>query len=275
MKKLIYLIVYITFLSSRSFAFTLNTGDAFNSKEVEVEVANDDCSPGGFSTEEYVGLIEDAVEKYWNSVPTAKLKLKVKGVNSSVSLDGHTFVTAINQVEKNKILAGCNDDAESFDGSSTSSGYSSTLGAAVMDCSDGCRSVLILNIHSTSLIGSLDRGELEATIAHELGHAIGLGHSEYEYNLMYYAIGGKFQKWLGQDDVDGVTYLYPHEAEDPLGAVGSCATIDLDPPNNDGPHAFILSIIFGMIFAMLAKWGQQNSKRLVQKKLRNPYTNKT
>jgi hypothetical protein len=46
-------------------------------------------------------------------------------------------------------------------------------------------------------------------IAHEVGHILGLGHSQDPAALMYYNAGGKAALTLGQDDIDGISYLYP------------------------------------------------------------------
>lgn len=58
-------------------------------------------------------------------------------------------------------------------------------------------------------LAHLTETELKITIAHEMGHALGLGHSSDEEALMYYSISGKEQLLLSQDDMDGLSYLYP------------------------------------------------------------------
>ena len=67
---------------------------------------------------------------------------------------------------------------------------------------------------------------------------------------MYYSIGGKTQQWLGQDDVNGVTYLYPNESE--FGALGisllgNCGSLNLDGDNN---HAFIYQTLAAFILSL-------------------------
>src|SRR5690606_14584748 len=118
-----------------------------------------------------------------------------------------------------------------------------------MDCSGrSCRAVFLLNSHSTSQVADLSDSDVVATIAHELGHAIGLGHSEYKHNLMYFSAGGKTQKWLGEDDIDGVNYLYPEEAN--LGGLfGSCATIKTDNDSDSSGSGFIFSLALGIFLA--------------------------
>ena len=238
-----------------SSAFTLNpnTGKGFKKNNIKIYVANTDCSGAGFSTSKYRSLIKSAVDNYWNNVATSALSLEVQSIGS-IDVTGDDFGDAINKVPNNAILAGCNDSANGF---SNGGNPSTTLGAAVMTCSgDDCRAVLLLNASNDSLLPTLSDSDVEATIAHEIGHAFGLGHSEYQYNLMYYSIGNKHQKWLGQDDVDGVTYLYPHDPE-LMGLLGSCGTISTNS-NIQGkssmPSAFYKNFLFGILLILLARF---------------------
>lgn len=235
-------------LPSTLFAFTLNptTGRGFSSNSIKVNIASTSCAGAGFTTEKFKKLVKDAVDEYWHQVALSSLTLDIQDVGT-VDIDGDDFTDAILKVDNNTILAGCNDSATGF---SAGGGTSTTLGAAVMSCStssDVCKAVLIINAHADSAVPTLDDSEVKATIAHELGHAIGLGHSEYKHSLMYYSASGKVQKWLGQDDIDGVSYLYP---QDPQlgGLLGSCGTISTQ--KNDS-HNFLNSFILG-IFAVLA-----------------------
>lgn len=190
-------------------AFTLNSaGRGFGNNEIDIHIANTDCSNAGFSVSKLRDLIQDAVDDYWNGVASSSVKLSARAVGSA-DIDGLSFAEVLDSglVPANSILAGCGDAP--FDEGST------TLGGAQMSCEgDTCRAVFIINARADSQMQNLNRKEQIAVMAHELGHAIGLGHSEYTHNLMYYSIGGKTQQWLGQDDIDGVSYLYP---QDPVG----------------------------------------------------------
>ena len=247
--KFVFLLIPFIY-SSFVFGFTINQDmGGFNSNNVNIEIANSDCSGAGFSTSNYSTLIKDAVKEYWNSIPTSALYLKVVGINTSIDIDGDQFSAAINKAKTGTILAGCNDDVTDFtDGS--------ILGAAVATCdSSGCRSVLILNAHANSSLKDMSDSEIKAVIAHEIGHAFGLGHSEYKHNLMYYSVGGKTQKWLGIDDIDGATYLYPHDAE-MAGLLGSCGTIkDISKhklqASNNSIFRFLILFLIGLLISNL------------------------
>lgn len=58
-------------------------------------------------------------------------------------------------------------------------------------------------------IGGLSSSAVSVAFTHELGHALGLGHSGDSQALMYYSISGKTVATLTQDDMDGMAYLYP------------------------------------------------------------------
>ena len=68
---------------------------------------------------------------------------------------------------------------------------------------------------------------LSKHLAHEIGHAFGLGHTSISDALMFYATMDK-RVALGQDDIDGMTYLYP--AEQPK--VLSCGSVNLNSTNH-------------------------------------------
>ncbi len=62
----------------------------------------------------------------------------------------------------------------------------------------------LINLNGGSLV--------TVVLAHEIGHALGLGHSSEQPALMYYDASSKKQLGLTQDDMHGITYLYPrHE----------------------------------------------------------------
>lgn len=244
------LLLTLLFFSTQTFAFTLNpnTGKGFKDNEIKLFIANTDCSGAGFSTNQYVTLIREAVNKFWNAVPTSSLRIDVEGIDTSIDIDGDDHNAALAKVPANTILAGCNSSADDFDDPAI-------LGSAVMSCSGNtCRAVLILNAHPNSSLPDKTSSTIEAIIAHEIGHAFGLGHSEFKHNLMYFSISGKFQEWLGQDDIDGVTYLYPHDSEAEIlgiSALGSCGTLSMNGEKEKSFHHFIKSFFSGMFFLAL------------------------
>ena len=168
--------------------------------------------------------------------------LSIKTKCGKLDIDGLSHTNALNTVvEDNQIVAGCNDDATDFSDPDI-------LGSALMDCNgSNCRAILILNANNSTL-NDMSTGDIEATIAHEIGHAVGLGHSKFKHNLMYWNIGGKSQKWLGQDDINGITYLYPHESEMSclLGSMGGT----LKHTDNEDSGTFVSQLILGSFLGL-------------------------
>jgi hypothetical protein len=93
-------------------------------------------------------------------------------------------------------------------------------------------------------------------LAHELGHAIGIGHSDKSYALMYYQTNSSdIQYYLSEDDADAATFLYP---DDPqlLGLGGNCgavaSTVNLKEGKKDQNNALkYLSPLFGLLLGIL------------------------
>ena len=58
-------------------------------------------------------------------------------------------------------------------------------------------------------IANFDHDTLTIIVAHEIGHLLGLGHSADQNALMYYDGSYRTVLSLAQDDIDGISYLYP------------------------------------------------------------------
>lgn len=109
---------------------------------------------------------------------------------------------------------------------------------------------ILLNSESgkAANIANISDSKLAVIIAHEMGHILGLGHSENVAALMYFDATYKEELSLSQDDMDGVTYLYPR-TEGGGGAMFGCGTISAGSgggPTSGGPQAMT------EMFALLA-----------------------
>ena len=232
-------------LAATIHGFTLvnSSEPRFSTNDVIYNIdSSGNCANAGFSNEELLNLTEESMELHWNTVPTSALNL-VRGNLLPVNLLGG--IDEDDDIENafddsnfpdQTILIGCNDQHPAFTSSSPSIGLAVTIGDKAM--------VLINSVSGTD-VADLSRMELLALIAHEVGHGVGLGHSNYSTALMYFNIAGegyKLQERLSQDDYDGVTYLYPHK-----NLFTSCGSIGVKSP----PEGNLLSLLAGFCLILL------------------------
>jgi hypothetical protein len=173
--KIIVGIVVITFFLLPSvFAFNL-TGKRWQNSQANMQVR----TSGGpvYSTV----AVQDGMDQ-WTDVETSRFVFNKVGTaaTSTIGYDG-----------VNKIAFGVIDDAETL-------GYSYLWGSGSL--------MIESDIQMRSNYAWSQSG-LTTAITHELGHTLGLDHSAVEDAVMYYALDG--QTVLHQDDINGVSYLYP------------------------------------------------------------------
>ena len=249
------LILVFLFSISLSHAFTLNNnfGAKFAKSKVKVLVAgNTICDKLSLTVYDLKDMIEPAINDYWNEVPTTKLRLTSSGFTSSITnvnsgiLCSPTDDTCITTAGGNlippvdHIVLACNDNNTNFNGTNV-------LAVTIPNKFKGKSikgAIILLNNQMNSAFGKLSRQEQISVIAHEIGHAIGLGHSENKAALMYFQTVD-FRKKLGQDDVDGVTYLYPIKF-DGCGLIGGTITTD-----KIDPQMWQMGIGFGLFLMIL------------------------
>jgi Matrixin len=147
----------------------------------------------------------DSALGVWNGVATTRISLQ--RANSDVSVTVADFL-AETAAQTPTILCDPNF--------STSVGDSAdAVPAATMKLSGSplVYGGILLNAQAAggANISQLSFNQLVITIAHELGHVLGLGHSSDSNALMYYSIGNKVQAVATLDDEDGITHLYPRD----------------------------------------------------------------
>lgn len=229
-------------LATNSFAYTLNNnfGSSFKSHRVRVSVdSQTTCAQAGMTINELESLIEPAI-KFWNNIPTSKLILENGGFSDPTNNINHgrlcapTDDTCINSAPGNviapvtDIVIACNDLAANY-------GSSTVLALTVPNNFSGRKisgAVIIINETAPTVFDELSRSDKIGVLAHEIGHAIGLGHTDDSAALMYFRTVNLRTK-LGEDDMRGVSYLYPI-VFDAGGILGGCATIEngSNPPTN-------------------------------------------
>lgn len=232
MKKIIFTLLLFTSFSSYAFTLASANPPRYGTDEVKLTVAADTCSALSLSPESLLDLVEEAMDDFWNSVPTSKIKF-IRGGVGTFSANGETslgdFLT--NSGITNEIIIGCNNDLTAFGSGSIGQGgfrYSSSL---------GMQGAFIL--FDDSSVANLSNKAKKALIAHEMGHAFGLGHSNFKPALMYFTINYNMDA-LSRDDEDGITYLYPNTTK-----VGGCGTIE--DVAKSGPSNKTHSLLFALL----------------------------
>lgn len=221
-------------------AFTLigsagNVG--FTNPKITIEINSTGC-PAGLDLR---ALVTDAVEA-WNGVVTSNLELSVGGDTTNT---GASFPP----------VAYCDS---SITGSTLGQGGNSMSASGILTAG-----FLRLNTNSGSAGYILDQTYDRQVIvsAHELGHMFGLGHTTEAYSLMHYSIGSKTDLGLSQDDIDGITFLYPRDelsGDDMLGGCGAISSGGGGFP----PSSFSLILLFACFPALLAIRLRSSSRSL-------------
>jgi len=255
MKKIVFIIA----LSLHSFSgtFMSSTGSYFKKSEVNVRVAsNSSCSNAGTNVQELIEYITPAIENYWNEVTTSRLEL-INGKelnttdalfsNGKICVNQSTTVSCVgvsNPIPKvTDIVIACNDNVDNYSigGGSPSSVIAITLPNNILG-SNIVGAIILINDTASSPFSSLTEEDKIAVLAHEIGHAIGIGHTTNNANLMFWTpTPERFA--LGPDDVQALTYLYPKKFD----GCGIGGTIK-DSSGPDDPN-YLLGFLFGLMLS--------------------------
>jgi hypothetical protein len=251
-------------------AWTLNNNFGASFKDPKVKVYIDGgtaCDLNTITVSELESMIPAAINDYWNKVPTTNLELEAAGFSNAIftmnkgrlcSPTDAVCITAGTAAGSDgtpedglippvsEIVIACNDNPANF-------GDTSVLAVTVPNQFSGKKitgAVILINENSSGRFGALSRDDKIAVIAHEIGHAIGLGHSEDRSALMYFRTVS-LRKNLGQDDIDGVSFLYPMQL-DAGGLLGGCGMIsDGKNPPKDPPFSQMLFTL-GFIISLFS-----------------------
>ena len=247
-------IILLLAASFPTFAFTLNNdiGAAFRKEQIAINVASDNCQNIGIDNLELLELAGRAAGQFWNKVPTSSIFLK-KGelVNVSNAFRSDLLCTNVdpNQdcdpnpalVVDSDVLIACNDNLANYNN------RGSVLGVTLTNNISGrtiLGSLILINDHASNQFKDTDNEGKLAALAHEIGHAIGLGHSRFNRCLMYSQLIAT-HKALSQEDVDGVTWLYPANPLD------GCAGLTISRYDDyDFPPSFPLVALLAFLFAL-------------------------
>lgn len=222
-------------------AFTLQNGrfTHFPVDTVKIEVSQADCSAINETIYTLQDKVTQAINRYWNGVASSRLLIKNGGINSAVTVDATTTLeTALAAISPNTILISCSSNNTIFSNPAIHA-------IANIDDANGTTGAVFLNAVGSPIFATKTDDQKIAIIGHEIGHAIGIGHSELADALMYYTPGGKTQMKLHKDDADALTYLYGNRPE------LSCSSLaSLNSHHSDEAKNFLYQIALGFLAAL-------------------------
>jgi hypothetical protein len=190
----------------------------------------------------------------WNGVSTARLTLENSG-DSTISATSATSMSTVTGVPP---IVCFTSSFGSVDPAVTLGVSAATYNTSTMEI---VQSYLALNSVSgaNANISTLSTAELTATLAHEMGHSVGLGHSEDTTALMYFQ-NLRERARLGTDDADGYTFLYPRSELTGGGFMG-CGTltrVSEQPPHSGATAVISVFALFAFCFAVARLIGRTN-----------------
>ena len=232
------IMILAIFFASTSYGFVLlNPKFELNDPtKTKIKVSSEGCTANGISDDEVAEAIKWAID-FWNDVPESRLKLSYGGKSTASVNDS--------SLPKNEIIVGCESLPSLQILGSTNSDY--TNGSARIKMNNA---VYTGNYNSKSFIG---------TLTHEIGHGLGLFHSNDPASVMTYVSHEWVDRpsYISQDDIDGIVYLYPNESS--LGGLGgSCSSFASDdvPASN-----FYVDFLIGLFTIMCISFLMQKGLR--------------
>lgn len=180
----------------------------------------------------------------WNAVPTSRLTMVRSPL---VSTTTHTEFQADTATDMPVIFCDPNF------GDSDHVGSADFVPAATLlrNISVGplVNAAIYLNVQpgAGAEISQMDIEELRITLTHEMGHMLGLGHSDASTSLMYFSLSGKSTARITEDDRMGITFLYPRN-EFSKGAFG-CAAV----PGSGTPWGMAAAFLYLAALVLAAR----------------------
>jgi hypothetical protein len=242
---------FLFFLALASTSFSCTTmnsnGQGFFNDKVEVRIVEGTCDHAKVNSADLLRYTGSAVNDFWNSISTSRLRFILRGLTSESSLAFTTGRLCLSEEEecdvstvpqKVHVTVACNSNSANFN--------SSTYAKTQLLYGNGRirGAVILINDTVGSPYGNLSSSQKKWILVHELGHAAGLGHSSSSESIMYYTNAVKVTA-LSEEDVWAMSYLYPVQ-QDGCGAVLSTKNSETPPSGSS-----LMSLILGLLIFIL------------------------
>lgn len=233
---MVKILFYLNLITTSSFAFTLSSStnpnlEGWAGGDVQLLVNTANCP----ANVDVVGIIKDSVA-VWNNVPTSSVKVSYGGSTTSTTFASPTTVYCETNFQT---VVGAD---QNFVPGAANTG---TVGGRIT------QGILYLNVSAGNAnIANYDQTKLRIILAHEIGHILGLGHSGTANSLMYYNASARQKLSISQDDIDGISYLYPSNEFSDSKFAGCGLVKDLPPPKGGGLTLLMLMLCLPLLVAV-------------------------
>lgn len=207
------------FISGQTFAFTLATTDILQegwaATPLSFNINRSNCPSD-------IDELLNSAFALWNSIPSSSLKVQIGNDSTTtpaVLLAGTATDTPLIVCDAAFTATLPDLDADLI------AGVGFLRGTSFRPITNGG---LILNAESgkSANVSTVGLTTAKVVVAHEIGHVLGLGHTQDPTALMYYTAGSKQNLALSLDDQNGIAYLYPRKEFSNKKLIAGCGSLN-------------------------------------------------